>query len=112
MWPVISGIVAAIITAGVTAYLGRRSKTGSIRTSEAKDLWDTLRAELTRLQGEATSLRAEISTAHLEMTALREEAGKVRVEFAELKAAIAVCNNESDILRSRLEEVTRASRNG
>lgn len=99
MWPVVSGIVAAAITAIVTVYLGKRSKSGKIETSEAKDLWDTLRAELARLQTETTELRAELTVVRLEMATLREEASKVRTYVQSLQEDLVIAHQDAQNLR-------------
>jgi predicted nucleic acid-binding Zn-ribbon protein len=113
VWPVVAGLLGVAITAAVTAYLGKRGKSGRIETSEAKDLWDTLRAELARISAEATALRAEVVVAQLEMTALREETAKVRVHiieletklatFADLEIRLAACNLQEKKLRAALK---------
>lgn len=102
MWLVVAGSLGAAITAVVTAYLGRRSKSGRIETSEAKDLWDTLRAELARLQAEAIVYRAEIAVARQEMDALRLETAAVRHRIAELEAQLVECAKAEKMLRSKL----------
>lgn len=103
MWPVLSGILIAVVTASATVYVGRHSKSGRIETSEAKELWDTLRGELSRLQSDATTLRAEISTTYLEMSALREAANTARIELVELRMVVDACSAENERLQTRLK---------
>ena len=99
MWVVISGLSGAIITGLVAIILDRRSKSGRIETTEAKDLWDTLRGELSRLQNETTSLRAEITVARQEIAALREDATIVGNKAAETSATLRICTAELKRLR-------------
>ncbi len=117
MWPVLSGILIAVITAAATVYMGRWSKSGRIERSEAKELWDTLRSELARLQVDATAVRAEASVAHQEMMAVREEAIRLRSQVFELEmqmsslvTQLAMCHREEEVLRGRLEARTRRRR--
>lgn len=91
--PVLAGLIGAIITALVTAYLGRRSKTGKIDTSEAKDLWETLKAEMVRGQHEAAALRAEIAASRNEMITLREEQAKLRISVQLVETQLEECHN-------------------
>lgn len=102
MWLVVAGSLGAMVAAAVTAYLGRRAKSGRIETSEAKELWDTLRGELTRLQAEAVEYRAEIAVGRQEMDALREEAATVRQRMSELEARLVACARMERVLRSKL----------
>jgi len=89
---VITGIAASLITALGAMLLARYSKSGRIKTSEAVDLWTTLRSELTRLQEEAVRLRAEITVGQQEMAALRVEATEIRVRMAEVQAQLVICS--------------------
>lgn len=91
-----------MVAAAVTAYLGRRDKSGRIATSEATDLWTTMRSELARLQTEAVAYRAEIAVGRQEMDALRVEAATVRQRMGELEARLATCLHEEKTLRAML----------
>lgn len=91
MIPVIAGLTGALLTTIITAYINRRSKSGKINTSEASDLWNTLRGELLRLQNEATSLRSEMSVARIEMVALREETLSLRNNIYDLERQLVDC---------------------
>lgn len=82
----ILGLVGIVVTAAVTAYLGRRSQSGSVETTEAKDLWDAMRGEMRRLQEEAHALRSELAVARQEIYVLREEIVELRKRLRELEA--------------------------
>ena len=99
MWVAISGLAGAIITGLIAVIMDRRSKSGRVETTEAKDLWDTLRGELSRLQNETTSLRAEIAVARQEIAALREDASIVGTKAAETSATLRICTAELKRLR-------------
>src|SRR5687767_14046688 len=91
-----------MVAAAVTAYLGKRAKSGRINTTEAEELWATMRSELARLQGEAVEYRAEIAVSRQEMNALREEALTVRVRMTELEARLVACAKLEKTLRAKL----------
>ncbi len=99
---IIAGIVIALITAIISAYINRRSKTGKINTSEAKDLWDTLRSELARLQKETTDLRAEMAVAREEMSALRLETATTRADVVDTNKRLISCLEHSKFLEEQL----------
>ncbi len=82
MWTILAGLAGVVITAAVTYLLGRRAKSGTVATSEAADLWDTLRSELARLTTEAVTCRAEMATARAEAAAMRIELSALREELA------------------------------
>ena len=88
---VLGGLVGAVITGGAAVYLGRRSRSGSVRTSEATDLWESMRSELARLQAEAIAMRTDAATGRLETTALRAD---LRLMDAELRS----CHDSSTLL--------------
>lgn len=101
VFTVIAGLAGVAFTALVTAYLGRRSSSGNIETSQPKDLWDTLRGELSRLQTESTDLRGEIKENRAEMTALREDAAGLREDMADLRDQLVSCHEvNTELLKS------------
>ncbi len=92
---------AALVTALVAVALDRRSKSGKIETSEAKDLWDSMRTELARLQLDNGALRAEQTVSRNEIAAVRTETAEVRqqmsnlgVSQAETRAQLTACTME------------------
>lgn len=99
---IIAGIVIALTTAVISAYINRRSKTGKIATSEAKDLWDTLRSELARLQSETADLRTEMAVAREEMSALRSETATMRANALLTEERLALSLSHSDALEARM----------
>lgn len=106
----LAGLLGALLTALITAYVNRRSKTGKIATSEAKDLWDTLRSELARLQTEAASFRSELAVARTEMAALREETTKLRLLTTELERQLDECHIRALELQTRLQPSAKSPR--
>lgn len=105
MWLIASGLAGALITGLVTIVVARHSKSGRVETSEAKDLWDTLRGELARLQAETTALRAEITVARQEMAALREDATAVGSRASDISLSLKACHMEATRLRAVLLSV-------
>lgn len=105
MWLVVSGVGGALIAGLVAILLDRRAKSGRVETSEAKDLWDTLRGELGRLQVEATALRAEITVARQELAALREDSAVVGARAASVQEALQNCTREVARLRAVIVEM-------
>lgn len=105
MWLVISGLGGALITGFVTIAVARYSKSGRVNTSEAKDLWDTLRGELLRLQTETSNLRAEITVARQELVALRDDASRARSRASELQSALQACGFQVTRLRTMLRDL-------
>ncbi len=88
MLPVIFGSLgAALVTALVTVYLGRRSKSGKIETSEATDLWGSMRSELARIGEDNAGLRAALTVASNEMTTLRNETADTRRQMSALEVS-------------------------
>lgn len=102
MWLVIAGSFGAIFAAAVTAYLGRRAKSGRIATSEATDLWTTIRSELARVSTEATELRAQLVVSRQENEALRVVGVESRQRELDLKARLAACTRTEKALRAKL----------
>lgn len=101
MLVVFAGLGAALVTALVSVYLGKRSTSGNVDTSEAKDLWDSMRSELARLQTDNDSLRAAQAVAATEMIALRSETASVRNQLVrfetletDLRDQISTCMTE------------------
>jgi hypothetical protein len=82
------GLLGILLTAVVT-YLGTRRKgSGSIKTSEAADLWGQTQALLRQLSEEAAASRAESAAARSESVALRKELGEVRQELRTVRSQL------------------------
>ncbi len=92
---------AALVTALVAIALDRRSKSGKIETSEATDLWGSMRSELERLGQDNAGLRAALTVSSTEMAAMRTETADTRrqmstleVSLTESRAHLAACTVE------------------
>lgn len=91
MTPIVAGLAGAIITALVTIFINLWAKRGRVATSEAKDLWDTLRSELSRMQEETKQQRAEMAVARNELAALREEIVSIRAHASAAEERLLSC---------------------
>lgn len=112
--PILTAIGGAVITAFVQIYLGRRSKTGSIATSEAGEVWaaqkeltNELREELKRVKDayneeltEKETLREQTSNLRIEMYAVREEAEMT-------KNSMALVRKEAGTIRIHMMDLER-----
>jgi len=97
--PVLAAVIASLLTALVQIYLGRRTKRGTVATSEASEVWAARReltneliAELKRTQEvnkeqfkENDLLRGEASRVRIELVAVREEAEPTRNAMESLR---------------------------
>lgn len=86
-------IVAALLTAlgavggGAAAYFAkRRGSSGSVQTSEAKDLWAEASAMRLALRDEVTGLRSEVDRRNTEIDQLEGVIATLRKENGELWA--------------------------
>jgi hypothetical protein len=78
------GIVAALLTAlgavgggAATYWAKRRTTSGTVQTTEAKDLWSEASSMRLALRDEIAELRAELSKVEGERDALRKENGEL-----------------------------------
>jgi len=106
MIPVLTGLAGVLVTAAVTAYLGRRSTSGRITTSPATELWTSMRSELDRLTDDNAALRAAQVVTAAEVAALRAETADLRQRHADadeqLKAcAVKIVSLEKALLREK-----------
>lgn len=102
-------LVGIVISAAVTAYLGRRGRSGNVQTSEAKDLWDTLRAELARLQQETRDLRSEVVAQRAEIELMRQERRATEQMLATAHEANEALLTELAVRRRPARSRTRAT---
>ena len=79
------GMGGIAITALVTYLVARRKGGGTVRTSEAADLWGQTQALLHQLSDEAAASRAEAAASRSESSALRKELEEVRQELRALR---------------------------
>lgn len=85
----LGGILVAVIGAG-GVYLGVRHKaSGSVKTSDAKDLWEESKA----IRAEQ---RAEIERLELKNAAQDEEIGRLKVELAKVRGELAMVQAEME----------------
>lgn len=69
--PLLSGALAAVITAFVTYLIARRQSSGRVGTSDAATLWEESQAMRKELRDEVRELRIEISQNRKEIDQLR-----------------------------------------
>lgn len=75
------GMAGIVITALFTYLATRRKGGGTIKTSEAADLWGQTQALLHQLSQEAAASRAESAASRAESSELRKELEEVRLEL-------------------------------
>lgn len=75
------GLLGILLTALFTYLATKRKGSGSIKTSEAADLWGQTQALLRQLSDEAAASRAESVASRAESMALRKELEEVRQEL-------------------------------
>ncbi len=69
----IGALLGVVVTAVVTAWLGRRAASGTPETSEAGDLWAASRALQEALSAELASARAETHALYADLVRIRGE---------------------------------------
>jgi hypothetical protein len=79
------GLAGIAITALFTYLATRRKGGGTIKTSEAADLWGQTQALLHQLSDEAVTSRAESAASRAESAELRKELEEVRRELRTLR---------------------------
>lgn len=97
---ILAALIGSILTFIAKVFIDRRSKTGTVATSEAQDVWAAqkqltadLRFELERVQ-----------SAHLRQI---DESEKLRIETSRLRVEMAGFRDEAESTRLALESVRR-----
>lgn len=112
--PILTAIGGAVIAAFVQIYLGRRSKTGSIATSEAGEVWAAQKELTTELRNELKRVKEAYNEQITETENLRHQTSKLRVEMSAVREeaemtqnSMALVRKEAGTMRIRMMDLER-----
>lgn len=99
-WVALAGVLGAALAALATWAAARRQRSGSVDTSEAKDLWDESKAIREELRAELASMRVRLAETE---TKLAEN----KAELADTKLKLFNTHNQAVALREEVLELRR-----
>ncbi len=112
--PILTAIGGALIAGFVQIYLGRRSKTGSVATSEAAEVWAAQRELTNELKNELKRVKDAYNDQMTETERLREQTSKLRVEMVAVREeaemtqnSMALVRKEAGTMRIRMMDLER-----
>lgn len=85
LWALVAAALAAVVTGAGTYLVARRTTSGTIATSDAKTLWDELRAEMVALRTENVAMRGEVACIHDDIATVQEAHRRCENQLAEVK---------------------------
>lgn len=111
MDPLFAGMLTALITALVAAastwFVAKRKAGGTVKTSEASEIWTANRELREMLIKEAATRTAENELLRKEAEARRKEAEECHRQNAEILRRTEKLQQENDEIRQELIEMTR-----
>jgi len=94
------GAVAAIVAVGLTYLAGRRSKSGTVSTTEASELWTRVTEHLARLDKTVIAQGVRISELGMEVHSKDERIMHLEGENSRLKLRVNELEMEIKLLQS------------
>ena len=101
MWNFLGAALIALIAAGGSWLVARRTTSGGVATSTAQNLWDTQNAELKAAREEIRLMRVEAAAGRAESVAMREETLAMRETMIQMRSDAAEVQK---LLRECLEQ--------
>jgi predicted nucleic acid-binding Zn-ribbon protein len=105
---ILVGALAVIVVGAIAAYgtywVARRQSSGTIKTSDASDLWAESQAMRAELRTEVIGLREEIVVLNKELRDLRVEMRALRKRLVVSEARIETIGDKSEADIKRVEE--------
>jgi chromosome segregation ATPase len=99
-WVALSAVIAAALGAVGTWAAVRRQRSGSVETSEAKDLWDESKAIREELRNESAALRTRLADAEIKLA-------DTLTKLADTNMKLITAQDQARLLREEVLELRR-----